>query len=477
MSVILWLFGFFLVCLFASAAAARKLRHGSGEQFVLSRTLGGLVSGLSSGATANSGFIVIGAVGMGYSLGVSSLLYPLAWLLGDIIFWSLCARRVYGATEEKRSLSVPELIANGTAFRLARRLSAAIIAVFLTVYLVGQMSSAAKALDGQVEASPAVIIFVFAFLVAVYTAIGGFLSSVWTDVVQAVAMLTLVAGVLVWLALEVGGVRTVYSELYAVDPSLVDLTGSLSSLPTAVGFVAFAFLAFGFGLSQPQVTTRLMGLKSRTTLLVAAITHISFVQVTWCGMCVVGVCLRLVLPSVVDPETALAVLATERLGMFGPAVIVGMFAAIVSSADSLMLGASTAVTWDFAGNATGDKQSISRHRIAVGGIASVAAIAAVFWDESVFAISVFAASGLAATVGIGVFAAAFRVRRSGLSLCAAMGLGLIVCIVWRFAASNLYSLDTILGFASGVVTLFVLRPRGSYDVQSLEQPNSAGPPG
>ena len=168
MSIVYWLFCFFLICLFASAVAAKRINH-SGERFVLSRTLGGLVAGLSSGATANSGFIVIGAVGMGYTLGVSSLLYPLAWLIGDAAFWSFCSHRVYSATDETLSLSVAGLIGNGNVFRVARRLSAAIVVVFLTVYLVGQMSSAVKALEGQVEASAVAVIFVFALLVSGYT--------------------------------------------------------------------------------------------------------------------------------------------------------------------------------------------------------------------------------------------------------------------------------------------------------------------
>lgn len=454
MYTVYWLFGLFALCLIASIAAAVKISRGTGEEFVLSRTLSGFVSGLSSGATANTGFIVIGAVGMGYSLGLSSLFYPLAWLVGDIAFWYLCARRIYKGAESSDSLSVAELIGDRRHFAAARRFAAAIIVVLLTVYLVAQMISAAKTLQGQIQVSQVLVVFGFAFLVGLYTALGGFLSSVWTDVIQGIGMLILVAGVLGWLGVEVGS--SAWADLSGIDPSLVSVNVSLGGV---VAFVAFAFVAFGYGLSQPQVTNRLIGLKSREKVVIAAITHISFVQVTWCGMCMIGMYLRIVLPTISDSETALAVLAADRLGAFGPAVIAGMFAAIISSADSLMLGASTAITWDILEGRGERKARLAIHRIAVGVVACLAAVAAVVWKESVFNISVIAASGLGASVGVAVFGTVFKVRRDSFSLCTAMSVGFIVCIAWRFAASNMHMLDAAAGFVAGMVMLFVLRPR------------------
>src|SRR5688500_18368267 len=50
--------------------------------------------GLSAGATANSGFVVTAAVGLGYTAGARWLLLPLAWLLGDIVFWLVFPARI-----------------------------------------------------------------------------------------------------------------------------------------------------------------------------------------------------------------------------------------------------------------------------------------------------------------------------------------------------------------------------------------------
>ena len=52
------------------------------------RNLNRWLIGLSAGATGNSGFIVTGAVGLGYSGGVQWIMLPIAWLIGDLVFWT-----------------------------------------------------------------------------------------------------------------------------------------------------------------------------------------------------------------------------------------------------------------------------------------------------------------------------------------------------------------------------------------------------
>ena len=58
------------------------------------RVPGAVAVGLSAGATANSGFVVTGAVGLGYTMGAQWLVLPLAWLLGDVVFWSIFPNRI-----------------------------------------------------------------------------------------------------------------------------------------------------------------------------------------------------------------------------------------------------------------------------------------------------------------------------------------------------------------------------------------------
>ncbi|MCW9017361.1 MAG: hypothetical protein OQJ89_10380, partial [Kangiellaceae bacterium] len=66
--------------------------------------------GLSAGATANSGFIVTGAVGLGYSFGPQWLFLPISWFLGDLIFWKFFPQRINAFGRESGATTLSELL-------------------------------------------------------------------------------------------------------------------------------------------------------------------------------------------------------------------------------------------------------------------------------------------------------------------------------------------------------------------------------
>src|ERR1700744_5218802 len=82
--------------LIAFATSARSKRSDKDDDLA-GRHLNKWVVGLSAATTGNSGFIVTGAVGLGYVGGVHWLFLPLSWLLGDIVFWSIFPARLNDA--------------------------------------------------------------------------------------------------------------------------------------------------------------------------------------------------------------------------------------------------------------------------------------------------------------------------------------------------------------------------------------------
>lgn len=87
-SVALTVFAITIVLAFVFSAIGRLQARRNGGEAVSSQKLNRWLVGLSAGATANSGFVVAGAVGLGYSFGVHWIALPLAWLLGDLVFWT-----------------------------------------------------------------------------------------------------------------------------------------------------------------------------------------------------------------------------------------------------------------------------------------------------------------------------------------------------------------------------------------------------
>jgi sodium/proline symporter len=100
-----------LMLTFGTAIYARiKSEPGSSEEDLAGRSLNKWLVGLSAGTTGNSGFIVTGAVGLGYAGGARWLLLPLGWLLGDLIYWSLFPDRVNRLAREAKATTLPELL-------------------------------------------------------------------------------------------------------------------------------------------------------------------------------------------------------------------------------------------------------------------------------------------------------------------------------------------------------------------------------
>ena len=92
-----------LVATFGAAILARRHstqdKDGGLSEIKLNRWL----VGLSAGTTANSGFIVTGAVGLGYAYGLQWVLLPISWLLGDLVFWYLFPARINEVGRESRA--------------------------------------------------------------------------------------------------------------------------------------------------------------------------------------------------------------------------------------------------------------------------------------------------------------------------------------------------------------------------------------
>jgi Na+/proline symporter len=144
--------------------------------------------GLSAGATANSGFVVTGAVGLGYTMGAQWLLLPLGWLLGDILFWSIFPNRINQVGTAAKASTLTDVIVHGLGPKYERRLKvliALIVLVCLGGYVAAQWLAGQKFLQGAFGFGSTLSLVLFAALIVIYTSLGGFRGSVYADTFQA----------------------------------------------------------------------------------------------------------------------------------------------------------------------------------------------------------------------------------------------------------------------------------------------------
>jgi Na+/proline symporter len=445
---------FMLLFIIVGIYAGKHIDKNSTEGYFLSnRSLNRWQVGISAGATANSGFIVVGAVGMGYSMGMSALLYPLAWLLGDLAFWYFFAEKIRTNDAVKHAVTVPQALAYGRKDGAGVRvLAALVILVLLTLYSAAQFIASVKVVSAftDITANTALILS-FVFVMA-YTVWGGFKSSVYTDVLQGIMMLLLTAGMIVWGLVHIGGIDAFVQTVRAQGDTYASLLGD-KSLGAALAFVlGFAFTGFGFSISQPQVVTRIFAAADEKEVKAARWIYIGFLHFTWMGMVLIGMLAKGILPDLSDGEMALPILAKTFLPDIAVGfVFAGMVATILSSVDSLLVASASALSIDFGFY---DKLSPNKRllffKFSVLFIGFLALMFAFFSQSTVFAVIVFAVSVMTAAIGSAMVLVVLNKVTNSTSLLFAIVIGLGSAVTWRLMGWNEFINEGFIGFILGI---------------------------
>ena len=349
----------FVVCLalflgvgLSSAWRARGTRR---DYYLASQDVSPFAAGMSAVATNNSGYMFIGVIGYTYSTGLAAIWLMFGWIVGDFIASLLIHRRLRDAAEATHESTYIALLAGwyGGNFALFRRLAALFTVVFLGAYAAAQMDAGGKALHalfGWSDESGAIVV---GLIVIAYCLAGGIRASIWTDVAQAAVMLGAMGLLLLRAVDGLGGWSAAWAALQGI-PHYMSLEPPAGTLRidghTGLALFAVGWLFAGFSVAgQPHIMVRFMALDSLAHMVLARVVYYAFFIAFYCCATGVGLCARLYLPEVVglDPELALPRMAQLLMapGWVG-VILAGIFAATMSTADSLVLSCSSAVTND-----------------------------------------------------------------------------------------------------------------------------------
>jgi sodium/proline symporter len=339
-----------LAATFGAAITARRHSAGDANHGLAEIKLNRWLVGLSAGTTANSGFIVTAAVGLGYTYGLQWILLPLSWLLGDLLFWYVFPARINEFGRESQATTLSELLTHKLSGRAASAvavLCTIVILICLTGYTSAQWPAGQKFLTGAFGLPDWAALGLFAVLIIAYSSIGGFRGSIYTDTLQAAIR---IVGTIIALAAVIWFAAADSATFWRNMTSAGD--GFLSPFPGGIavtaGFVVgFAAAAIGFGLGQPQIVSRYLAGSSPEETRSAWWIYMGFVQFTWIAMTVFGLVLRGVMPGIADPEAGLSVFFQKNIGALLTGLIVAdVFATIAATSNGLLVAMSQAVTHD-----------------------------------------------------------------------------------------------------------------------------------
>ncbi|RBI59433.1 sodium/proline symporter [halophilic archaeon] len=439
---------------------------GSEEDFFLGGgQLPGWALALSERSSGMSGWLLLGMPGLAWATGLSSVWVLVGAAGGAIIQWVIYSRPFMEGQKETGAITPTGLIAEKLPGNspILRLLPALVTFVFYMGYVGSQFLAGGKILEQIFGLSPIIGLLIVALLIIVYSLAGGFLAVVWTDALQAILMVfTLIVLPAILL------VDVVSNPSLSIMGSLEAAGGGRASWFGGKSGGA-ALLLLGANLSwifadlggYPHLDVRMMALPSNEERKTAVIVATAWGILTAIGAVLLGLLTRTIhgTPATIqaDREMVLPFMVLEHTpGLVGGIMLAGALAAMMSTADSQLVVASSAAAQDVYNKVVAkerkfsEKTSLRISRVATLVVGFVGLGIALSVKDLVYTLVSYSATGLFSAFGP-VFTLLFfwqdNLSRAG--VIAAFLVGPTVTILW-----------ITMGFTSIVTVRLVAPPIG-----------------
>ena len=411
---------------------------------------------MSAEASDMSSWLLMGLPGLAYLTGVADAGWTAIGLaLGTYVNWKIVAKRIRRYTQEAgNSITLPSFFSN--RYRDSRKILQSIGAVFIVIFFIPYTASGFAAC-GKLFASLFGVNYIAAMVISAvvivgYTALGGFLAASTTDFIQSIIMSVALIIVFVFGISVAGGVPAVIENAqslpgYLTMTSTYDpVTGTAQSYPV---INIISMLAWGLGyFGMPHILLRFMAIEDENKLTLSRRVATVWVVISLTVAVLIGViglamtdagALKSLVGS--DSETIIVQIADllSRHGiipaLLAGTILAGILASTMSTADSQLLAASSAVSSDLFGAVLAGKSKksgMAADRITVLIISIIAMFIASDPNSSVFNIVSFAWAGFGAVFGPVVFFALFWRRSNWQGALAGMVSGGAMVFIWKY---------------------------------------------
>jgi len=416
--LILWTSLIYLAVVVAIGLWAARRTRNARDFFIAGQSIGLMVTGLATMSAAFSGFVFIGGPGLVYRMGVASLFVciPVSFTSG-LLCWTV-AKRLRLLAEVRPIYTIPDALLARYNSRAVSGLAAVAVLLGTIAYLGAQLQALGVLLEvfGTRElfgeASLAIGIGIGVVVLVFYSAAGGMVAGVYTDLVQGLLMILAAAGVFYYALRAGGGMEGIARSISGspdFGPAFMDPLGNLPIF-TAIGF----FFLFAVGtLGQPHMLHKFYMLDHVNKL--KWMPAVVGLGQTMCVLIWLGV--GLAVPALVasgriaplaNPDDASPTFLLEFIPeLLAGLVFAGILAAIMSTADSFVNIGSAALVRDLP-TALGWRrpEQLLWGRVAVLGVALAAAVFALAYGDLIALLGTFAfatfGAALAPAVAIGL---------------------------------------------------------------------------
>ncbi len=429
----------------------RKVKTDS-DFAIAGRALPGWVAALSERATGESSWALLGLPGAAYAMGLSEIWTAVGCVAGIVTAWALLAWRLRDAAEKYNATTFTGFLARShpDKAKWIRLVSSASIVFFFFFYVGAQFLGGGKTLHTMFGLDARSGMLITAAVIIPYTIYGGFRSVVYTDVVQALVMIVaLVVGPLVGI-FYLAHHPEVYAQsmgqaLAQSGPSFTSLSGAASGFSIGVVIVGGFSWFFGYLGGQPQLSTRFMAIRDARQAKYARMVGITWTLIAYIGALSIG----WIGLAIFGPEGSMGGLADREFVMpavmlkifhpvFAAILITGAIAAMISTADSLLILSATEFSENILKPFLGKDKTIStRHnlfisRIITALLAIIALIIAWFTGKGTFIFTLvsYVWAGIGGTFSVVILLTLFWKRYHGKAVVVTIVYGIGFTILW-----------------------------------------------
>jgi len=326
---------YFLGVIAVGVVSRRKMR-GLDDFFVAGRRGSSLFITGSLLATIVGGSATVGMAGWGFTGGLTGAWWLLVGSIGLIVLGIFFAKKV----REFGLYTLPELVEKQYDKRVALASSVLVVVAWIGI-IAGQIAAAGIIMSVLGIGSPILWMVLFTVVFVSYAILGGQHAIIRTDTLQTVIIFAGIFGGLAFLLSHLGGFSGLKSSLSAGQFAF-----PLSSQFDGYDLVKYLLLVGLTYVVGPDMYSRLFcardGKVARTSVFWTALLIIPFAL----GITVIGMGASALFPQI-SPEQAFPTVIKEVLPPFlGGVVLAALLCAVMSSADTCLLSASTILTID-----------------------------------------------------------------------------------------------------------------------------------
>ncbi|OUS00788.1 sodium:proline symporter [Flavobacteriales bacterium 33_180_T64] len=352
------LFLYFSILFTIGYFASKKVKNIK-DYYVGGKKLNFWVVAFSARATGESAWLLLGLTGLGAMVGVSAFWVVLGEVVGVSISWFFMAEKFKKLTDKYQSITIPDYLVSRfkSKTNTLRIVAATALSLFVIIYVSAQIDATGTAFEsflGWNYFTGAIVGFI---IVLAYIFSGGFVAVAWSDFFQGLIMLVGLVLLPIVAYFSISSEVSISQELLKLDPWFLNIWGE-GGFNTLNFFTILGFLCIGLGfMGSPQLFVRFMSIKSTAEIKKGRWVAIVFTILTDSCAVLIGIYGRYLLTSVdADPEVILGNGAQNVLPLLVerimPLTLIGVYiaavlSAIMSTIDSLLVLASSAISRDF----------------------------------------------------------------------------------------------------------------------------------